>query len=65
MTLAFSLVRDMFSMVGRSKCKVFSVIELIDAFPSLRLTEESKKNCGGYYHILVAVLIYTAEYQWD
>ena len=45
--LAFSLVRDTFSMLGNSKCAVLSVIYLIYAFQSLRLTEESKKYCNS------------------
>ena len=31
---------------GSSKCKVLSVLDLKDAFHSLRLTENSKKYCG-------------------
>ena len=44
--LACSLVRDMFSMLGNSKCKVLSVLDLKDAFHSLRLSENSKRYCG-------------------
>ena len=33
-------------MLGNSKCEVLSLLELIDAFPSLRLSENSRKNCG-------------------
>ena len=36
----------MFTLLGSSKCKVLSVIDLKDAFHSLRLTENSKKYCG-------------------
>ena len=43
MNLVFPLVKDTFSMLGRSKCEVFLVIDLKDAFHSLRLTEESKR----------------------
>ena len=33
-------------MLGSSKCEVMSVLDLKDAFHSLRLTENSKKFCG-------------------
>ena len=41
--LAYPLLKDTFSMLGSSKCKVMSVLDLKDAFHSLRLTENSKK----------------------
>ena len=44
--LVYSLVRDMFSVLGNSKCKVLSVLDLKDAFHLLRLSENSKKYCG-------------------
>ena len=44
--LAYPLVRDMFSVLGDSKCEVLSVLDLKDAFHSLRLSESSKKYCG-------------------
>ena len=44
--LAYPLVRDTFSVLGNSKCKVLSVLDLKDAFHSLRLSEDSKKYCG-------------------
>ena len=44
--LAYPLVRDMFSVLGNSKCKVLSVLDLKDAFHSLRLSENSKRYCG-------------------
>ena len=37
--LAYPLVRDTFSVLGSSKCKVMSVLDLKDAFHSLRLSE--------------------------
>ena len=46
--LAYPLVRDTFSVLGNSKCKVLSVLDLKDAFHSLRLSENSKRYC----HIL-------------
>ena len=33
-------------MLGSSKCKVLSVLDLKDAFHSLRLSENSQKYCG-------------------
>ena len=33
-------------LLGSSKCEVLSVLDLKDAFHSLRLTENSKKYCG-------------------
>ena len=40
------LVKDMFTLLGNSKCEVLSVLDLKDAFHSLRLSENSKKYCG-------------------
>ena len=44
--LAYPLVRDTFSVLGGSKCKVLSVLDLKDAFHTLRLSENSKWYCG-------------------
>ena len=44
--LAYPLVRATFSVLGNSKCKVLSVIDLKDAFHLLRLSENSKRYCG-------------------
>ena len=44
--LAYPLLKDMFTLLGSSKCEVWSVLDLKDAFHSLRLTENSKKYCG-------------------
>ena len=44
--LAYPLVRLTFSVLGNSKCEVLSVLDLQDAFHSLRLSENSKKYCG-------------------
>ena len=41
--LAYPLLKDMFTMLGSSKCEVMSVLDIKDAFHSLRLTESSKK----------------------
>ena len=44
--LAYPLLKDTFTLLGNSKCEVLSVLDLKDAFHSLRLTEKSKKYCG-------------------
>ena len=44
--LAYPLLKDMLTLLGSSKCDVMSVLDLKDAFQSLRLTENSKKYCG-------------------
>ena len=44
--LAYPLGRETFSMLGNSKCEVLSVLDLKDAFHSLRLSENSKRYCG-------------------
>ena len=44
--LAYPLVKDTFTTLGNSKCEVLSVLDLKDAFHSLRLSEKTKKYCG-------------------
>ena len=44
--LAYPLLKDTFTLLGSSRCKVFSVLDLKDAFHSLRLTKNSKRYCG-------------------
>ena len=44
--LAYPIVRDTFSVLGSSKCKVLLVLDLKDAFHLLRLSENSKRYCG-------------------
>ena len=44
--LAYPLLRDTFTLLGSSKCEVLSVLDLKDAFHSLRLSEKSQKYCG-------------------
>ena len=41
-SLAYSLLRDIFSVLGSSQCKVLSVLDLKDAFHSLRLLDNEK-----------------------
>ena len=43
--LAYPLVKDTFSLLVNSKCELLSVLDLKDAFHSLRLSENSKKCC--------------------
>ena len=43
--LAYPLLKDTFTMLKSSKCEVMSILDLKDAFHSLRLTENSKKYC--------------------
>ena len=43
---AYPLLKDMLTLLGNSKCELLSVLDLKDAFHSLRLTERSKKYCG-------------------
>ena len=44
--LAYPLVRDTFSVLGNSKCKVPLVLDLKDAFHLLRPSKEAKNYCG-------------------
>ena len=44
--LAYPLLKDMFTLLGSSKCEVLLVLDLKDTFHSLSLTESSKKYCG-------------------
>ena len=44
--LAYPLLKDTFSVLGSSKCDVLSVLDLMHAFHSLRLSENSKKYCS-------------------
>ena len=57
-TLACPLVRDTFSILGSSECEALSVLDLKDAFHSLRLSENSRRYCGILPY-LVAHLICT------
>ena len=44
--LAYPLVKDTFSVLRSSKCKVLFVLDLKDAFHSLRLSENLKRYSG-------------------
>ena len=56
--LAYPLLKDMFSVLGSSKCEVLSVLDLKDAFHSLRLSEHSKKYCGIFPYFGSASYLY-------
>ena len=62
--LAYPLLMDMFTLLGRSKCEVLPVLGLKDAFHMLRLTENSK-NIVEYSHTLAAHLTCIKECLWD
>ena len=44
--LAYPLLKDTFSVLGSSRCEVLTVLDLKNAFHSLRLLENSKRHCG-------------------
>ena len=56
--LAYPLVRDTFLVLGNSKCEVLLVLDLKDAFHSLRLLEEAKKYCGILPYFMSTSYIY-------
>ena len=56
--LAYPLVRDTFSALGNKKCQVLSVLDLKDAFHSLRLSENSKKYCAILPHFGTSSYLY-------
>ena len=48
--LDYPLLQDTVSVLGSSRCKVLSVLDLKDAFHSLRLSENLKRYCGILPH---------------
>ena len=44
--MTYSSLKGTFSVIGSSRCEVLSVLDLKDAFHSLRLLENSKRYCG-------------------
>ena len=44
--LAHPLLKDTFLVLGSSRCEILSVVDLKDAFHSLRLSKISRKYCG-------------------
>ena len=62
--LTYPLVRETFSMLGSSRSKVLSVLDLKDAFTPLDY-QKTQKGIVVYSHILVAPLPYIKECLWD
>ena len=58
--LAYPLLRDTFALLGSSKCEVMLVLvlDLKDAFHSLRLLEKSQKYCGTLRYFCSASYLY-------
>ena len=44
--LAYALLKDTFLVLGSFGCKVLSVLDLKDAFYSIKCSENSKRLCG-------------------
>ena len=63
--LAYPFLKDTFLMLGSSKCKVISVLDLKDAFHSLRLTWKIQRNSVAYFLILEALPTCIKECLWD
>ena len=62
--LAYTLVRDTFSVSTNSECKIPSVLDLKETFHLLRLLEDSKRYCCNY-HIMEVPHTYIRECLWD
>ena len=56
--LANPLCKDTLSVLGSSKCKVLSVLDLKDTFHSLRLSDNSRKYCSILPYFGTASYIY-------
>ena len=56
--LAYPLLKDVFSVLGSSRCKVLSVLDLKATFHSLRLSEDSKRYHGISPHCGSALYLY-------
>ena len=54
----YPLLGDMFMLLGSSKCEVMSVLDLKDAFQSLRLSEKSQKYCSILPYFRSALYLY-------
>ena len=61
--LACPLLKDTFLVLGSSRCEVLSVLDLKDAFHSLRLLENSKRYCGILPYF--GSTLYLKEFLWD
>ena len=62
--LAYPSLKDTFSVKGRYRCEVLSVLDLKGVFHYLRLLKNPKYTVESY-HILVALHIYIREFLWD
>ena len=62
--LVYPLLKDTFSVLGSSKCEVLSVLDLKDAFHSLRY-QKVPRNTAEYSLTLIVHLICTKECLWD
>ena len=62
--LAYLLLKDTFSVLGSSRCEVLLVLDLKDAFHSLRLSDNLKRYCGILPY-LVALYVCIHECLWD
>ena len=58
--LAYPFIKDTFATLGNSKCDVLLVLDLNDAFHSLRLSE-IQRNTTKFCHILEVPHTYTKE----
>ena len=56
--LVYPLLKGTFTLLGSSGCEVLSVLDLKDAFHSLRLTENCKKHCGILLYFGSALYLY-------
>ena len=56
--LAYPLLKDTFSVLGSSRCEVLSVLDLKDAFHSLRLLGNSKRYCEILPYFVSASYLY-------
>ena len=56
--LAYPLLKDTFLVLGSSKHEVLSVLDLKDAFQSLRLSENFKKYCEIFPYFGSASYLY-------
>ena len=62
--LAYPSLKDTFSVLGSSKCEVLSILDLKDAFHSLRLPE-IPRNIAVYSLVLVVHHISIRGCPWD
>ena len=56
--LAYLLLKDTFSVLGSSQCEALSVLDLKDAFHSLRLSDNSKRYCEILPYLGSALYLY-------